>query len=41
MESRIISEIQSEVKPFLNQTQDTELAKVLLKCFNNVEIKEL
>jgi len=40
MRTKIITEIQSKMKPYLNQSQSIELTKVLLKCLNNVEISE-
>jgi len=40
MKTKIITEIQNKMKPYLNQSQSTELTKVLLKCLKNVEISE-
>ena len=40
MKTKIITEIQNKMKPYLNQSQITELTKVLLNCLNNIEITE-
>jgi hypothetical protein len=38
MITKIITEIQNNMKPYLNQYQSTKLTKILLKSLNNVEI---
>jgi len=40
MITKIITEIQNKMKPYLNQYQSTKLTKILLKSLNNVEISE-
>lgn len=40
MKSKIITDISRQMKPHLNQYQNTELTKVLIKCLNSVEIIE-
>ena len=40
MKTRMISEIQNQMKPFLNQGQYLKLTKALLKTFKNVQIIE-
>lgn len=40
MRTKIITEIQNKMKPYLNQSQSSELTKTLLKVLKNVEISE-